>query len=67
MTATESFDAIVLRTGQEGKPLAVALAQAGWRVAVIDRGPVGGSCINFRCTPTMTMVAPPCDWSAPAR
>jgi pyruvate/2-oxoglutarate dehydrogenase complex dihydrolipoamide dehydrogenase (E3) component len=57
MTATESFDAIVLGTGQGGKPLAVALAQAGWRVAVVERGPVGGSCINFGCTPTKTMVA----------
>lgn len=54
---TESFDAVVVGTGQAGKPLAVALADAGWRVAVIERGAVGGSCINVGCTPTKTMVA----------
>jgi pyruvate/2-oxoglutarate dehydrogenase complex dihydrolipoamide dehydrogenase (E3) component len=51
------FDAIVLGTGQAGKPLAITLAKAGWRVAVIERDAVGGSCINFGCTPTKTMVA----------
>jgi pyruvate/2-oxoglutarate dehydrogenase complex dihydrolipoamide dehydrogenase (E3) component len=53
----EPFDAIVLGTGQAGKPLAISLAKAGWRVAVIERDAVGGSCINFGCTPTKTMVA----------
>lgn len=50
-------DAIILGTGQAGKPLAVALAGAGLRVAIIERDAVGGSCINFGCTPTKTMVA----------
>ena len=53
----EPHDAIVLGTGQAGKPLAVALAKGGWRVAVVERDAVGGSCINFGCTPTKTMVA----------
>src|SRR5262245_2393489 len=51
------FDAIVLGTGQAGKPLAAALAEAGWRTAIVERGPVGGTCINVGCTPTKTMVA----------
>jgi pyruvate/2-oxoglutarate dehydrogenase complex dihydrolipoamide dehydrogenase (E3) component len=53
----DPFDAIVLGTGQAGKPLAITLAKAGWRVAVIERDAVGGSCVNFGCTPTKTMVA----------
>lgn len=57
MSQRETFDALVLGTGQAGKPLAVALARAGRRVAVIERDAVGGSCINFGCTPTKTMVA----------
>lgn len=57
MRRTHPLDAIVLGTGQGGKPLAVALARAGWRVAVVERDAVGGSCINFGCTPTKTMVA----------
>jgi pyruvate/2-oxoglutarate dehydrogenase complex dihydrolipoamide dehydrogenase (E3) component len=53
----EQFDAIVLGTGQGGKPLALALAKAGWKTAVVERGPVGGTCVNVGCTPTKTMVA----------
>ncbi len=55
--STVVFDAIVIGTGQSGKPLALALARAGWRVAVVEREHVGGTCINVGCTPTKTMVA----------
>jgi pyruvate/2-oxoglutarate dehydrogenase complex dihydrolipoamide dehydrogenase (E3) component len=54
---SEHFDAIVLGTGQGGKPLALALARAGWKTAVLERGAVGGTCVNVGCTPTKTMVA----------
>lgn len=57
MTRAESFDAIILGTGQAGKPLTGALATAGWRVAVIERDRVGGTCVISGCTPTKTMVA----------
>lgn len=57
MKATEKFDAIILGTGQAGKPLAAALADEGWRVAVVERDRVGGTCIISGCTPTKTMVA----------
>ncbi len=57
MSGIETFDAVVLGTGQAGKPLAVALAGAGHRTAIVERDDVGGSCINFGCTPTKTMVA----------
>ena len=52
-----TYDAIVIGTGQGGKPLAVALATAGWKTAVIERLHVGGTCVNVGCTPTKTMVA----------
>ena len=55
--APERFDAIVLGTGQAGKPLALDLAAAGRRTAVVERGHVGGTCVNVGCTPTKTMVA----------
>lgn len=51
------YDAIVIGTGQAGKPLALALARAGRRTAVIEREHVGGSCINVGCTPTKTLAA----------
>ncbi len=53
----ETFDAIIIGTGQSGKPLAIALGRAGWKTAVIERRHVGGTCINDGCTPTKTMVA----------
>ena len=51
------FDAIVIGTGQAGKPLSYALADFGWKVALMERAELGGCCINTGCTPTKTMVA----------
>jgi pyruvate/2-oxoglutarate dehydrogenase complex dihydrolipoamide dehydrogenase (E3) component len=55
--APERFDAIVLGTGQAGKPLALNLGGAGRHTAVVEREYVGGTCTNVGCTPTKTMVA----------
>ncbi len=57
MSETSRFDAIVIGAGQAGGPLSTALARAGWKVAIIEREHVGGTCINEGCTPTKTMVA----------
>src|SRR5579863_2089171 len=54
---TTAYDAIIIGSGQGGGPLAGALAQAGWKTALIEREHVGGTCINEGCTPTKTMVA----------
>ncbi len=51
------YDAVIIGTGQGGVPLAQALANAGWKTAVIERSYAGGTCINYGCTPTKTMVA----------
>jgi pyruvate/2-oxoglutarate dehydrogenase complex dihydrolipoamide dehydrogenase (E3) component len=51
------FDAIVIGTGQAGPSLAGRLAQAGRKVAIIERKLFGGTCVNTGCTPTKTMVA----------
>jgi pyruvate/2-oxoglutarate dehydrogenase complex dihydrolipoamide dehydrogenase (E3) component len=52
-----AYDAIVIGSGQGGNPLAHKLADRGWRVALIERHHLGGSCINYGCTPTKTMMA----------
>ncbi len=57
MTQTTQYDAIVIGAGQAGGPLSTALANAGWKTAIIERVHVGGTCINEGCTPTKTMVA----------
>ena len=56
-TETSRYDAVVIGSGQGGNPLATALANAGRRVAMVERQHVGGTCINEGCTPTKTMVA----------
>jgi pyruvate/2-oxoglutarate dehydrogenase complex dihydrolipoamide dehydrogenase (E3) component len=55
MPDKEQYDAIVIGTGQGGKPLSIALAKARWKTAVIERSYIGGTCINVGCTPTKTM------------
>ena len=51
------FDVIVIGTGQAGVPLAVRLAEAGRHVVIAERNALGGTCVNYGCTPTKTMVA----------
>lgn len=51
------FDAIVIGTGQAGPSLAVRLAKAGRRTAIIERKRFGGTCVNVGCIPTKTLVA----------
>ncbi len=53
----DAYDAIIIGAGQSGGPLSTALAGAGRRTALVERQWVGGSCINYGCTPTKTMVA----------
>ena len=53
----EKFDAIIVGAGQAGPPLAGRLTEAGHTVAVIERKLVGGTCVNYGCIPTKTLVA----------
>src|SRR5262245_7160026 len=51
------YDALVIGTGQAGPSLAVRLAGAGMKVAIIERKRFGGTCVNNGCIPTKTLVA----------
>jgi pyruvate/2-oxoglutarate dehydrogenase complex dihydrolipoamide dehydrogenase (E3) component len=51
------YDAIVIGTGQAGPSLAVRLAKAGRKTAVLERARFGGTCVNAGCIPTKTLVA----------
>ena len=57
MASADHYDAIVIGSGQAGTPLCTALAEAGFRTALVEREHVGGTCVNEGCTPTKTMVA----------
>ena len=53
----QPFDAIVIGTGQSGPSLAVRLANAGHKTAIIERKLFGGTCVNVGCVPTKTLIA----------
>jgi pyruvate/2-oxoglutarate dehydrogenase complex dihydrolipoamide dehydrogenase (E3) component len=52
-----TYDAIVIGTGQAGPSLAARLATSGRRTAVLERQRFGGTCVNVGCIPTKTLVA----------
>ena len=51
------FDALIIGSGQAAPALGVRLANAGMKVALIEREHLGGTCVNDGCTPTKTLVA----------
>jgi len=51
------LDVVIIGAGQAGIPLAHALAKAGKHVAIVERKHLGGSCVNFGCTPTKAAIA----------
>jgi pyruvate/2-oxoglutarate dehydrogenase complex dihydrolipoamide dehydrogenase (E3) component len=53
---TQRYDAIIIGTGQSGPPLAANLSKQGLRVAIVERGGIGGTCVNAGCIPTKTLV-----------
>lgn len=53
---TEHFDLIVLGTGAAGSTPAFECRAAGWRVAVVDDQPYGGTCGNRGCDPKKVLV-----------
>ena len=59
MPTAERYDALVIGSGEGGKHLAWHLAQAGEKVAVVERRWVGGSCPNINCLPSKNEI-----WSA---
>ena len=53
----EKFDAIIIGCGQAGNPLSKELASQGWKTALIEENMLGGSCVNYGCTPTKAMIS----------
>jgi len=53
----ETADLIVIGSGQGGVPLAADFAKAGRKVVLFERDALGGSCINYGCTPSKAFLA----------
>ena len=52
----DSFDLVVLGTGAGGSAPAAKCRSAGWRVAVVDDQPYGGTCAVRGCDPKKVLV-----------
>src|SRR5215210_7983983 len=57
MENPSAYDVLIVGGGQAGIPLAYKLADEGMSVALAERKDLGGSCVNFGCTPTKAVIA----------
>lgn len=53
---SETFDLVVVGTGEGGSAAASKCRAAGWRVAVVDDQPYGGTCALRGCDPKKVLV-----------
>jgi dihydrolipoamide dehydrogenase len=57
MTEKKVFDIAVIGSGPGGYVAAIKAAQNGKKVALIEKGYLGGTCLNVGCIPTKTLLA----------
>jgi choline dehydrogenase-like flavoprotein len=57
LTSMEKYDVIVIGSGG-GIKIAVPAADLGFKVAFIERGPMGGTCLNRGCIPSKMLIYP---------
>src|SRR6185503_10126735 len=53
----QNFDLAVIGSGPGGYVAAIKASQAGMRVCLIEKGLLGGCCLNVGCIPTKTLLA----------
>jgi len=56
MPQTETYEILVIGSGESGKYTAWTMAKAGHRTAVVERKMIGGSCPNVACLPSKNFV-----------
>lgn len=54
--AVKIYDVVVVGAGDVGLAIAFKAASAGLKVALIDKGNVGGTCVNYGCVPSKTLI-----------
>ena len=54
--STEYYDVIIIGAGAAGSTCAHGLKDHGYRIAQIERDRIGGTCLNYGCDPTKTLL-----------
>jgi dihydrolipoamide dehydrogenase len=54
--AETSYDTIVIGSGPGGYVAAIRAAQLGRKTAVIEKGAIGGRCLNYACIPAKALL-----------
>jgi len=52
-----AFDVVVIGSGPGGYVAAIKASQKGKKVALVEKGVLGGTCLNVGCIPTKTLLA----------
>ena len=50
------FDLMVMGAGSAGFAAATRAAELGYRVAMVEAGTIGGTCVNVGCVPSKTLI-----------
>jgi dihydrolipoamide dehydrogenase len=56
MAKQDNFDLVVLGGGSGGYAAALRAAELGMRVALIEKGKLGGTCLHRGCIPTKALL-----------
>jgi pyruvate/2-oxoglutarate dehydrogenase complex dihydrolipoamide dehydrogenase (E3) component len=56
MPDTETYEVLIIGSGEAGKYLAWTMGKAGHRTAVVERKLIGGSCPNIACLASKNMI-----------
>src|SRR5581483_7837351 len=56
MMAEQAYDLLVIGAGAAGSSAVSAARKDGRRVALVERNILGGTCLNYGCDPTKTLL-----------
>lgn len=54
---TQKVDVLIIGAGPGGYPAAIRSAQLGKKVLIVDKGTIGGECLNWGCIPSKALIS----------
>ncbi len=52
----ETYDFVVIGGGSAGFAAALRARESDWKVALVNRGTIGGTCVNIGCVPSKALI-----------